>query len=47
MVLDYAILDDPDPDGGDSAYRAFLPTVGFRELTTTKRGWCRMTEAAG
>ncbi|HUJ05409.1 MAG TPA: GNAT family N-acetyltransferase [Streptosporangiaceae bacterium] len=48
MVLDYAILDDPDPDGGDDpAYRAFLPTVGFRELTTTKRGWCRMTEASG
>lgn len=31
-----------DPGGLDYAdYRAFLPAVGFRELTRTKRGWTR------
>jgi hypothetical protein len=23
-------------------YRAFLPAVGFRELTRTRRGWIRI-----
>ncbi len=30
--------------GGQSYddYRAFLPAVGFRELTRTRRGWTRL-----
>ena len=41
-VLDYAWLEGTDPGGLDYAdYRAFLPAVGFRELTRTKRGWNR------
>ncbi len=41
-VLDYAWLEGTDP-GGQSYddYRAFLPAVGFRELTRTRRGWTR------
>jgi len=47
-LLDYAWLDGPDPGGvsyEDS--RAFLPAVGFRELTRTKRGWTRCCDPAG
>ena len=41
-LLDYAWLEGTDPGGQDYAdYRAFLPAVGFRELTRTKRGWTR------
>jgi GNAT superfamily N-acetyltransferase len=41
-LLDYAWLEGTDPGGLDYAgYRAFLPAVGFRELTRTKRGWNR------
>jgi GNAT superfamily N-acetyltransferase len=41
-LLDYAWLEGTDP-GGQSYddYRAFLPTVGFRELTRTARGWTK------
>jgi GNAT superfamily N-acetyltransferase len=41
-LLDYAWLEGTDP-GGQSYedYRAFLPAVGFRELTRTQRGWSR------
>jgi GNAT superfamily N-acetyltransferase len=40
-LLDYASA-DADPSGRDDApYRAFLPAVGFRELTRTRRGWTR------
>jgi len=41
-LLGYAWLEGTDPGGvsyEDS--RAFLPAVGFRELTRTKRGWTR------
>jgi GNAT superfamily N-acetyltransferase len=41
-LLDYAWLDGTDPGGLDYAdYRAFLPSVGFLELTRTQRGWNR------
>lgn len=41
-LLDYAWLDGTDPGGqSDDDYRAFLPAVGFRELTRTARGWIR------
>ena len=44
-LLDYAWLDGTDPVGGSGQsyddYRAFLPAVGFRELTRTARGWTR------
>ena len=41
-LLDYAGLDGTDPAGpGYDDYRAFLPAVGFRELTRTARGWTR------
>ena len=41
-LLDYAWLEGTDPGGLDySGYRAFLPAVGFRELTRTRRGWTR------
>ncbi len=41
-LLNYAWLEGTDP-GGQSYddYRAFLPAVGFRELTRTRRGWTR------
>jgi GNAT superfamily N-acetyltransferase len=39
-LLDYAWLEGTDGGGQDYAdYRAFLPAVGFRELTRTRRGW--------
>ena len=45
-LLDYAWLEGTDPGGiGYEDYRAFLPAVGFRELTRTQRGWTRV--AAG
>jgi uncharacterized protein YndB with AHSA1/START domain/GNAT superfamily N-acetyltransferase len=41
-LLDYAWLEGRDPMGCDYAdYRAFLPAVGFRELTRNKLGWSR------
>ncbi len=41
-LLDYAWLEGTDPGGGSyENYRAFLPAVGFRELTRTQRGWTR------
>jgi GNAT superfamily N-acetyltransferase len=41
-LLDYAWLEGTDYLGHDDTdYRAFLPAVGFRELTRTKRGWSR------
>lgn len=41
-LLDYAWLEGTDPGGVSyDDYRAFLPAVGFRELTRTKRGWTR------
>jgi GNAT superfamily N-acetyltransferase len=41
-LLDYAWLEGRDPMGQDYAdYRAFLPAVGFRELTRSKLGWNR------
>ncbi len=46
-LLDYAWLDGTDPGGLDYAgYRAFLPAVGFRELTRTRRGWTRTLQQA-
>ncbi len=44
-LLDYAWLDGTDPGGVSyEDYRAFLPAVGFRELTRTQRGWTRGPE---
>jgi GNAT superfamily N-acetyltransferase len=41
-LLDYAWLEGTDPGGVSyDDYRAFLPAVGFRELTRTKRGWTK------
>src|SRR6266566_4525702 len=41
-LLDYAWLEGADPTGQRyDDYRAFLPAVGFRELTRTARGWAR------
>jgi GNAT superfamily N-acetyltransferase len=41
-LLDYAWLEGRDPGGiSYEDYRAFLPAVGFRELTRTQRGWTR------
>jgi GNAT superfamily N-acetyltransferase len=41
-LLDYAWLDGRDPMGCDYAdSRAFLPAVGFRELTRNQVGWSR------
>ena len=41
-LLDYAWLDGTDPGGYSyDDYRAFLPAVGFRELTRTARGWTK------
>ena len=39
-LLDYAWLEGTDPGGQRyDDYRAFLPAVGFRELTRTACGW--------
>ena len=47
-LLDYAWLEGTDPAGQDyDDYRAFLPAVGFRELTRTARGWTRELTAGG
>ena len=41
-LLNYAWLEGTDPGGlNHDDYRAFLPAVGFRELTRTARGWTR------
>jgi GNAT superfamily N-acetyltransferase len=41
-LLSYAWLEGTDPGGLNyDDYRAFLPAVGFRELTRTARGWTR------
>ena len=41
-LLDYARLEGSDPTGQSyDDYRAFLPAVGFRELTRTARGWTK------
>jgi GNAT superfamily N-acetyltransferase len=41
-LLDYSWLEGTDPGGiSYEDYRAFLPAVGFRELTRTQRGWTR------
>ena len=46
-LLYYAWLEGTDPGGQDYAeYRAFLPAVGFRELTRTRRGWNRTPQKA-
>jgi GNAT superfamily N-acetyltransferase len=46
-LLDYAWLEGTDPGGQDYAdYRAFLPAVGFQELTRTRRGWNRTPQKA-
>ncbi len=46
-LLDYAWLGSQDSGGQDDAdYRAFLPAVGFRELTRTRRGWSRAPRPA-
>jgi GNAT superfamily N-acetyltransferase len=42
-LLNYAWLEGTDPGGLNyDEYRAFLPAVGFRELTRTQRGWTRL-----
>ncbi len=47
-LLDYAWLEGTDPGGCRyDDYRAFLPAVGFRELTRTARGWTRTLTAGG
>ena len=47
-LLDYAWLEGTDPGGLNyEDYRAFLPAVGFRELTRTQRGWTRSQAEAG
>jgi GNAT superfamily N-acetyltransferase len=46
-ILDYAWLEGTDPGGlSYDDYRAFLPNVGFRELTRTQRGWSRESAAS-
>ena len=41
-LLTYAWLEGTDSGGlSYDDYRAFLPAVGFRELTRTQRGWTR------
>ena len=41
-LLSYAWLEGTDPGGLNyDDYRAFLPAVGFRELTRTARGWTK------
>ena len=45
-LLNYAWLEGTDPAGLNyDDYRAFLPAVGFRELTRTARGWTRTEHA--
>jgi len=47
-LLDYAWLEGTDPGGVSyEDYRAFLPAVGFCELTRTQRGWTRPAEPTG
>jgi len=47
-LLDYAWLEGTDPGGlSYEDYRAFLPAVGFRELTRTQRGWTRSPAGTG
>ncbi len=47
-LLNYAWLAGTDPGGLNyDDYRAFLPAVGFRELTRTARGWTRERLTAG
>ena len=47
-LLNYAWLAGTDPTGQSyDDYRAFLPAVGFRELTRTARGWTREPLTAG
>jgi GNAT superfamily N-acetyltransferase len=47
-ILDYAWLEGTDPGGlSYDDYRAFLPAVGFRELTRTQRGWTRQPAGPG
>jgi GNAT superfamily N-acetyltransferase len=47
QLLDYAWLEGTDPGGQDYAEsRAFLPAVGFQELTRTRRGWNRTPQKA-
>src|SRR5689334_10289331 len=47
-LLNYAWLEGTDPGGLNyDDYRAFLPAVGFRELTRTTRGWTRELTAGG
>jgi GNAT superfamily N-acetyltransferase len=47
-ILDYAWLEGTDPGGQRyDDYLAFLPAVGFRELTRTQRGWTRAVSTAG
>ena len=47
QLFDYAWLGGTDPGGQDYAeYRAFLPAVGFHELTRTRRGWNRTPQKA-
>jgi GNAT superfamily N-acetyltransferase len=44
-LLNYAWLEGTDPGGLNyDANRAFLPTVGFRQLTRSRRGWARTPE---
>ena len=45
-LLDCTCLEGTDPGGVSyDDYRTFLPAVGFRELTRTKRGWTRLPSA--
>ncbi len=47
-LLDYAWLQGTDPGGVDYAScRAFLPAMGFREITRTRRGWSRAASGTG
>jgi hypothetical protein len=44
-LLDYAWLEGRDPMGCDYGdYRAFLPALGFQELTRNKLGWSRAVQ---
>ena len=47
-LLDYAWLEGTDSGGCSyDEYRAFLPAVGFRELTRTARGWTLTADGGG
>jgi len=47
-LLDYAWVQGTDPGSLDYVgYRSFLPTVGFREISRTRRGWTRATPRPG